>query len=151
MTYCWLETSPKSPAWYTTSSGRTTLFQLDIIVRSISTKSANGRQESSKVRCWPKCVSEVNRGGAPRLKTFVIGKGFNQWVSDKKYYSTDACVSCGKCVEVCPLQNISLVNDRPRWNGHCTHCEACYHYCPQNAVQFGKVTRGKGQYYFHES
>lgn len=98
-----------------------------------------------------KCVSEVNRGGAPRLKTIVIGKRFNQWVSDKKYYSTDACVSCGKCVEVCPLQNISLENGRPRWNGHCTHCEACYHYCPQNAVQFGKVTRGKGQYYFHES
>lgn len=98
-----------------------------------------------------KCVSEVNRGGAPRLKTFVIGKGFTQWVSDKKYYSTDACVSCGKCVEVCPLQNIGLENGRPRWHGHCTHCEACYHYCPQNAVQFGKVTRGKGQYYFHES
>ena len=98
-----------------------------------------------------KRMTDLNRGGAPRLKTFVVGVGFNKWVSDKKYWATDACVSCGRCAEVCPLQNITIEDGRPRWNGHCTHCEACYHYCPQNAVQFGRVTRGKGQYHFDES
>ena len=97
-----------------------------------------------------KRMTDLNRGGAPRLKTFVVGVGFNKWVSDKKYRATDACVSCGRCAEVCPLQNITIEDGRPRWNGHCTHCEACYHYCPQNAVQFGRVTRGKGQYHFDE-
>ena len=97
-----------------------------------------------------KRVTDLNRGGAPRLKTFVVGVGFNKWVSDKKYRATDACVSCGRCAEVCPLHNITIEDGRPRWNGHCTHCEACYHYCPQNAVQFGRVTRGKGQYHFYE-
>ena len=97
-----------------------------------------------------KRMTDLNRGGAPRLKTFVVGVGFNKWVSDEKYRATDACVSCGRCAEVCPLQNITIEDGRPRWNGHCTHCEACYHYCPQNAVQFGRVTRGKGQYHFDE-
>lgn len=93
---------------------------------------------------------DIVRGGMPNLKTYFIGKGFNRWLSDKYYYVTDACISCGKCAEVCPLQNITLEGGKPRWHGHCTQCEACYHYCPRNAVQFGKATRGKGQYHFAE-
>ncbi len=93
---------------------------------------------------------DLKRGAMPRLKTYTIGKGFNQWVSDKKYFATDACVGCGLCASVCPLQNISLEDGHPRWHGHCTHCEACYHYCPQNAVQFGRATRGKGQYHYSD-
>ena len=93
---------------------------------------------------------DIVRGGMPNLKTYFIGKGFNRWLSDKDYYVTDACISCGKCAEVCPLQNITLEGGKPRWHGHCTQCEACYHYCPRNAVQFGKATRGKGQYHFAE-
>lgn len=95
-------------------------------------------------------LTDLNRGGAPWLKTYVVGEGFNKWVSDKKYRATEACVSCGRCVQVCPLQNIVLADGRPHWNGHCTHCEACYHYCPQNAIQFGRATRGKGQYHFDD-
>ncbi|MBR1834670.1 MAG: EFR1 family ferrodoxin [Bacteroidales bacterium] len=93
---------------------------------------------------------ELKRGVFPRTKTYAIGAGFNQSLSDKAFHATDACVSCGRCVEVCPLRNIALVGGRPRWNGHCTHCEACYHYCPQNAVQFGRATRGKGQYHYSD-
>jgi len=88
------------------------------------------------------------KGLFPRFKTNVIGKGFYRWVSDKPFFSTDDCISCGKCTSVCPLHNITMKNGRPHWNGNCTNCDACYHYCPKNAVQFGKKTRGKGQYHF---
>jgi len=93
-------------------------------------------------------VAELKRGAFPRTKTYAIGAGFNQSLSDKAFRATDACVGCGRCVKVCPLQNITLVDGKPRWNGHCTHCEACYHYCPQKAVQYGRATQGKGQYYY---
>ena len=93
-------------------------------------------------------AAEMRRGVFPGFKTNVIGKGFGKWVSDEPFFATDACVSCGKCVSVCPLQNITLEEGRPKWHGHCTNCDACYHHCPQHAIQFGKATKGKGQYYF---
>lgn len=95
-----------------------------------------------------KSVSEMRRGIFPRFKTNVIGKGFYKWVSDEPFHSTDDCISCGKCVSVCPLQNITLEDGRPKWHGHCTICNACFHHCPKNAIQYGKASVGKGQYYF---
>ena len=95
-----------------------------------------------------KSVTEMRRGLFPRFKTNVIGKGFYKWVSDEPFRSTDDCVSCGKCVKVCPLQNITLEDGRPKWHGNCTNCDACFHHCPKNAIQYGKASVGKRQYYF---
>ena len=93
--------------------------------------------------------SEMVKGNFAWLKTYIINGSFNKYATnDKKYLSTDKCISCGKCVEVCPLQNITLEDGRPKWNGNCTMCMACYHHCPVNAIQYGKGTVGKGQYYY---
>ena len=93
--------------------------------------------------------SEIDLGKAAWLKSYVINGSFNKYATDdRKYHTTDQCISCGKCVEVCPLQNITLEDGRPKWNHHCTMCMACYHHCPTNAIQYGKGTKGKGQYYF---
>ncbi len=95
------------------------------------------------------CFSEIVKGSLPWLKTYLVNPGFNSYATDdKKYISTDKCISCGKCVEVCPLQNVTLEDGHPKWNGNCTMCMACYHHCPVNAIQYGKGTVGKGQYYF---
>ena len=95
------------------------------------------------------CFSKIEMGGGAWLKSHLINPGFNRFATDDtKYHSTEACIHCGKCVEICPLKNIILENDRPKWNGHCTMCMACYHHCPVNAIQYGKATVGKGQYYF---
>ena len=72
----------------------------------------------------------------------------DKWASDKPFFSTDDCISCGMCVKVCPLQNITMENGRPHWNGHCNTCDACYHFCPKHAIHYGKKTKGKGQYHF---
>ena len=93
--------------------------------------------------------SEISIGSFAWLKSRVINSSFNKFaIDDRKYRSTDKCIGCGKCVETCPLQNITLEDGRPKWNGHCTMCMACYHHCPVNAIQYGKGTEGKGQYYF---
>ena len=97
-----------------------------------------------------KTFSDMIKGGLPRFKSNVIGSGFYKWASDKPFYSTDDCISCGMCVKVCPMQNITMDNGRPHWNGHCNTCDACYHHCPKHAIQYGKTTSGKGQYFFKD-
>ena len=93
--------------------------------------------------------SEMVKGGIAWMKTYMIHPGFSRLAtSDKPYHSTDTCIHCGKCVEVCPLKNVTLEDGRPKWNGNCTMCMSCYHHCPVNAIQYGKTTVGKGQYYF---
>lgn len=93
--------------------------------------------------------SEMTVGSAAWLKSHLVNPGFNKFATDdSKYRSTEACIHCGKCVEVCPLQNITLEEGRPKWHGHCTMCMGCYHHCPVNAIHYGKATVGKGQYFF---
>jgi len=93
-------------------------------------------------------VRDVIPGLFPRFKTYFICPSFLKSVNDKGYHSKDTCTGCGKCVTVCPLKNITLENGRPKWNGNCTQCMACYQYCPVNAIQYGNLTKGKGQYHY---
>lgn len=53
---------------------------------------------------------------------------------DKGYSATDACVSCGACVRLCPRENITLANGRPIWHQDCEYCFACMAFCPQSAI-----------------
>ena len=93
--------------------------------------------------------SKMTKGGAAWFKSRLINPGFSKMATnDKKYYTTDACIHCGKCVEACPLKNVTFEDGHPKWNGNCTMCMSCYHHCPVNAIQYGKATVGKGQYYF---
>ena len=93
--------------------------------------------------------SEMVVGSLAWLKTYLVNPGFNRSATDdSKYHVTEACIHCGKCVEACPLKNITLEEGRPKWHGHCTMCMGCYHHCPVNAIQYSKATAGKGQYYF---
>ncbi len=95
------------------------------------------------------CFSEIIVGSLAWLKTYLVNPGFNRSATDdSKYRVTEACIHCGKCVETCPLKNITLEDGRPKWHGNCTMCMGCYHHCPVNAIQYGKATVGKAQYYF---
>lgn len=95
-------------------------------------------------------IVELERGATPRLYSYVIGGYFNRrMITDKKFtVDADVCTRCGKCQKVCPVGNIEGVP--PKWlhNGRCTMCLACYHHCPVHAINYGKITRKRGQYYF---
>ena len=67
-------------------------------------------------------------------------------VHSKKFYVTGACVSCGKCVGVCPLNNVRLEGGRPVWGDDCTHCMACICRCPRAAIEYGKHSKGLPRY-----
>lgn len=96
-------------------------------------------------------VVELEKGSTPRLYSYVIGAYFNKkMVTDRKFtVDADVCIKCGKCVKVCPVDNIE--GTPPVWIhiGKCTSCLACYHYCPVHAINFGKITRKRDQYYFN--
>lgn len=68
------------------------------------------------------------------------------FVHSKKFYATSECISCGKCVNVCPLNNIHMSNGKPAWKDHCTHCMACICRCPKEAIEYGKHSEGLPRY-----
>lgn len=71
-------------------------------------------------------------------------------INAKGFYATDKCKGCAKCEQLCPLNNIKLVNKKPVWGKNCTHCMACIAGCPSAAVEYGKKTAGKPRYYLDD-
>lgn len=65
---------------------------------------------------------------------------------DSEFFVKDNCTSCGICGEVCPAGNITLEGGRPGWNHRCEMCFACLHFCPVEAIEWGKRTEGRGRY-----
>lgn len=69
------------------------------------------------------------------------------FVNDRAFTVGDGCIGCGKCERLCPLNDIRLVSGRPVWQGNCTHCMACICYCPAEAIEYGRKSRGKPRYH----
>lgn len=69
------------------------------------------------------------------------------FVSAKKFTVNSKCISCGKCQKLCPLNNIKMVDGRPRWGNNCTHCMACICACPTEAIEYGEKSKGKRRHY----
>lgn len=92
---------------------------------------------------------DVVRGSMPWIKTKIVFPLFKKWgIFPKKWHSTNACISCGRCEKICPLLNVSMVESHPKWGMRCCSCLGCYHVCPVHAVAYGKETVKKGQYLF---
>ena len=84
-----------------------------------------------------------------RFMSGLVNPAFYRFfVKADAFRATDVCIGCGKCVERCPLNNIRLENGKPVWGKHCTHCMACICYCPKEAIEYGKKSRGKPRYHF---
>ncbi|MBQ8046398.1 MAG: EFR1 family ferrodoxin [Prevotella sp.] len=99
-----------------------------------------------------KDTSHIIRGKWPHINTRVLGRYFHKHlITDKPFHvDKEKCTRCGLCSHKCPVKNISNTADSlPQWlhNGKCMTCFACYHYCPHKAIEFGKRTSKKGQYY----
>lgn len=92
-------------------------------------------------------LPEQKPGNGDGVKSGIVNHAFYALcVSAKGFYATEKCVSCGKCVELCPLNNITLSAARPEWGKNCTHCMACICGCPAEAIEYKNKSRGKERY-----
>ncbi len=65
----------------------------------------------------------------------------NVWRADKFFRADSNCNGCGICAKVCPVNDIEMTDGKPKWLGRCEQCFACFHWCPQKAVQYGRSAK----------
>ncbi|MDD5824189.1 MAG: EFR1 family ferrodoxin [Firmicutes bacterium] len=83
-----------------------------------------------------------------KLKSGPVNHVFyGMCVKDKQFRTLDSCIGCGKCAELCMLNNIGIVDGKPEWKGNCTHCMACIAHCPVEAIEYGQKSVGQPRYY----
>ena len=96
-------------------------------------------------------VNKYKKGSASFLKSRIIYPLFcKHAMSSRPFRATDECTTCGLCEKICPAKNIT-VTGKPVWRDNCTQCLACIHRCPAKAIEYGKVTKNKGRYYYYKS
>jgi len=54
--------------------------------------------------------------------------------SDKLKIDTSICIGCGKCAKLCPMNNVTLANQKAIAGNKCTMCYRCVNSCPKNAI-----------------
>lgn len=117
--------------------------EAEIIVRANGSISSAAKVISENGHIPPKPVGLLDR-----IYSSAVNKVFYpMFVHAKKFYTTDACIGCGKCVSLCPTNNIRIENGKPIWEDNCTHCMACICRCPTEAVEYGNIAKGKRRYY----
>jgi ferredoxin len=57
-----------------------------------------------------------------------------------RFWADDRCTGCALCVRLCPVDNVQLHEQRPRFADRCILCMRCIHACPEEAVQIGRGT-----------
>ena len=94
-----------------------------------------------------KSLSCKEAGKLEYSSTMLVEKLYNgSFTGSKSFYTTDQCVGCGLCAQICPLGNIRMMDGEPLWIYSCVHCMACINRCPKAAIEYGKFTKGKRRY-----
>ena len=83
----------------------------------------------------------------PAFMSSVINWGFSNFMlKNQKYNVNENCILCGKCVNICPVNNISIKENDIIFGTNCMACFACLHYCPNEAINIKGKTEDKGRY-----
>lgn len=61
-------------------------------------------------------------------------RGKTKHYTDKLAIDIEKCVGCGKCQEICPMNNIKIENQKAKASDKCTMCYRCISNCPQKAI-----------------
>jgi ferredoxin len=92
-------------------------------------------------------IKKSDKTSVAWLKSGLISKAFNKYaVTSRDYVCSDKCVSCGKCEEFCPVNNITMKDGRPSFGDSCMSCYGCIHRCPVAAIDIKGKTEHHGRY-----
>ncbi|MCD8041135.1 MAG: EFR1 family ferrodoxin [Clostridia bacterium] len=89
---------------------------------------------------------EILSGKESRLGYVFLGS-FIAWimrieyfagkVNGKRYKVTQDCINCNKCVNNCPVNNITVKDGKITFGKDCIMCMRCSFSCPVNAIKIG--------------
>jgi len=126
------------------------------IAGAITPEKQQKRFENAKAKIEDIC-SAIKRGdrsiypGWP-LVNWLFSTMYRGWEPraaglDTNFTADSNRNACGVCEKICPVGNIKLTDHLPGWEHHCEQCFACLHWCPQQAIQYGKRTTGRTRYH----
>lgn len=88
-----------------------------------------------------------HKGIFPKAVTTLAYPLYHHGRKTAKFHVLDSCISCTLCEQVCPTRTITMDQGKPKWTtSTCSHCLACIHRCPVEAIQYGRKTGNRGRY-----
>lgn len=64
----------------------------------------------------------------------------------KRFEVSEKCNRCQKCVKVCPVHNIEMVDDKIVYGDRCQQCMACIQWCPTCAIDVDGIAKDRNRY-----
>lgn len=77
------------------------------------------------------------------LRSSFLNYGFNRFFKTSRNFRVDsACIRCGTCVNVCPTNNVRMVDGKIAFADRCMFCLSCVNHCPTNAITYDGKKNG---------
>ena len=74
-----------------------------------------------------------------RTKEAKYLKNKSNWhIIGERFSVNENCTKCGKCIKVCPVNNIVMAGNKIEFYDYCVACLGCYHRCPNKAIVYLK-------------
>lgn len=92
----------------------------------------NGEQQKLPINIFKRMFSFVCR----------IEHSAMPWIG-RRFKTDDNCSGCGKCVKMCPMNNIKIVDGKPAFGKKCIGCMGCAFGCPKDSIYTGMLNGWK--------
>ena len=101
---------------------------------------------AAKIKQEWKC--QIKHSATDAAMTKVFQPMYHGGRKTKKFYADDACVGCGLCAAICPVEAIRITDSgKPEWTKpRCVMCLGCINRCPEHSIQYGSATKKRGRY-----